>query len=159
MPWPTTGRRPCYMRPTYHVYDTIRDAILNVRSKADISQLNLPHGIFVEVRGCLTGLSGRLCLPTVGRLSLQLLQHLDLIFPPRSRENQLCNWEAGRTCSVVIAIIAGRLLVRATLLVDVEYFICIRLRYQMHRQTSIASFCKKLKRSDFGKVRLPQYCL
>ena len=25
-------------------YDTIRDAILNVRSKADISQLNLPHG-------------------------------------------------------------------------------------------------------------------
>jgi len=25
-------------------YDTIRDAIFNVRSKADISQLNLPHG-------------------------------------------------------------------------------------------------------------------
>ena len=25
-------------------YDTIRDAILNVRSKANMSQLNLPHG-------------------------------------------------------------------------------------------------------------------
>jgi len=25
-------------------YDTIRDAIINVRSKANMSQLNLPHG-------------------------------------------------------------------------------------------------------------------
>jgi len=28
----------------YEIRDTIRDAIFNVRSKADISQLNLPHG-------------------------------------------------------------------------------------------------------------------
>ena len=46
-------------------YDTIRDAILTcaVRSKADISQLNLPHGKSAKARDYgITGVRLSVCL-------------------------------------------------------------------------------------------------